>query len=453
MNKVLKLLFTPFVFLYKLLDKFIITPISKVIYQILKKIKFKPKFFEKYLSKPNTLIYLSLLLAITMFFFVDNKATRLVENEAEVLDDQPITLIYNEEAFVVEGLPKSVDITLIGRRSDLYLAKQLGNHKVTLDLSGYTVGDYKVKLKFNHSVETVNYKLDPSTVQIKISEKISSVKSLTYDIFNQDKLDPKLSIGEVTLSSGEVIVKGSESTLDKIATVKALVDVSNEKLTGAGKFKLENVPLVAYDENGKIINNVEMVPKTIEAEVVVTSNNIEVPVKVVTTGTATVGFAISDITTSTSKVTLYGDQSILDNIKFIEAVIDITNLNSDKTYSVSLTKPNGVRYMNVSTTTVEVSVQQESSIEVEISPIVPRNLDDKYAANAASIQDTSVTIIVKGVKSILNSLDTTTITAYVDLSGFGPGTHNVPIIIEGKDVRLTFTPKVKTISIIVSTKK
>jgi len=453
MNKILKILLFPFKFIYKVIDKFIVTPASKLLYLGNKKIKVNPKFFEKYLSNPNTLIYISLVLAVTMFFFIDSKTTRLIENEAEILENQPITLLYNEEAFVIDGLPKTVDITLIGRRSDLYLAKQLGNHKVTLDLSGYTVGDYKVKLKYNHSVETVNYKLDPSTVQIKISEKISGVKTLAFDIFNQDKLDPKLSIGNVTLASGEVIVKGSETTLNKVASVKALVDVSDESLVGAGTYKLENIPLVAYDENGKIINNVEMVPETISADIIVTSNNIEVPVKVVTTGVATLGYAINEITTSVSKITLYGEQSVLDNIKFIEAAIDITNISEDKTYSVSLTKPNGVRYMSVTTTTVDVTVQQESSIEIDISPIVFRNLDEKYAANAASIQDTSVGVIVKGVKSVLNTLDNTTITAYVDLAGYGPGTHNVPISIEGKDVRLSFTPKVKTVSIIISNQK
>ena len=451
--KILRIIFTPFRLLYRFIDKYIIIPISKFIYTAYKRFKLSPKIIEKFFSRPNILLYVSLALAIIMFFFVDNKTTRLVENEAEILDNQPVTLIYNEEAFVVDGVPKTVDITLIGRRSDLYLAKQLGNHKVTLDLSGYSEGNHKVKLKYNHSVETVKYKLDPSTINVVISPKVSAVKSLTYDIYNQDKLDLKLSIGTVSLEHSEVVIKGSKNTLDKVATVKALVDVGSDKLTGAGNFKIENVPLVAYDENGKIINNVEIVPKKINADVTVTSNNVEVPVKVITDGTATVGFAISDISSSVSKVTLYGEQSILSNIKYIEAVIDIDGLNENKTYSVTLTKPNGVRYMSASTTSVEVTVQQESSVEITVSPIVFRNLDSKYAANASSIQDTSVVVIVKGVKSVLNSIDQSNITAYVDLTGFGPGNHDVPIIIEGSDPRLTFTPKVKTISVVISNKK
>ena len=44
----------------------------------------------------------------------------LIETSAEVLYDQPISATYNEEAYVVEGLPKTVDITLIGRKSDVF---------------------------------------------------------------------------------------------------------------------------------------------------------------------------------------------------------------------------------------------------------------------------------------------------------------------------------------------
>ncbi len=210
--------------------------------------------------------------------------------------------------------------------------------------------------------------------------------------------------------------------------------------------------MVAYDETGKIINNVEMVPNKVVASVIVTSNNIEVPVKIVPTGEATVGYAISEIISSVSKVTLYGEQSILENIKYIEAEIDITGLNANKTYSVSLVKPNGVRYMSATTTTVDVAVQQESSIEIEVQTR-SINVNEKYVANVASVNDTKVIVIVKGAKTVLNSVKASDISAVADLAGYGLGTHNVPITIEGVDVRLTYIPKVKTISIIISQQK
>lgn len=449
MMKIFKVLVTPFIGLYKVIDKFIIEPISKFIYFVYKRFHVKQGWFEKLLNRSHALIYVSLAFAVGMFFYIDNRAQTLISNEAEVIENQPLIVIYNEEAFVVEGIPKTVGITLIGRRSDLYLAKQLDNHKVTLDLSSYGIGQHKIKLKYNHAVETVQYKLDPSSVTVKISEKVSASKSLTFDVLNQDKLDPKLAIEKVTLITDSVVIKGSEAILDKVATVKALVDVNNGDLTKAGIFKIEDIPLVAYDDNGIIINNVEIVPSKISADVVVTSYSIEVPIKVVTTGTATTGYAVSELTSSVIKVALYGEQSALANIQFIEADIDISNLSSDKTFNVSLTKPNGVRYMSETATTVSAIIQSEATIEVEAVAVTMRNLDDRYMASAASVDETKVIVIVKGVKSVLNTIDANNITAYVDLAGLGVGTHNVPVAVEGDDVRVTYTSKVKTITVII----
>ena len=63
----------------------------------------------------------------------------MIENEAEIIKNVPVNLIYNEEAYVVENVPETVDITITGRKSDIYLAKQLGEFAVELDLSKYNV--------------------------------------------------------------------------------------------------------------------------------------------------------------------------------------------------------------------------------------------------------------------------------------------------------------------------
>jgi len=39
-------------------------------------------------------------------------------------DKQKVIPTYNEELYVVEGLPKTVDITLIGQKRHIFLAKQ-----------------------------------------------------------------------------------------------------------------------------------------------------------------------------------------------------------------------------------------------------------------------------------------------------------------------------------------
>ena len=73
-----------------------------------------------------------------MFLLIDSKVINLVKTEAEEIRGVPVVVKYNEEAYVIEGVPETVDITLTGRKSDIYLAKQLGEYEVVLELGKKT---------------------------------------------------------------------------------------------------------------------------------------------------------------------------------------------------------------------------------------------------------------------------------------------------------------------------
>ena len=288
-------IFKPFIklikFIYSLIDKYIVVPISRLVYRINELSRNNSGKIERILNRPNVLIYVSLFCAIVVFVLIDRKSINLLSDEAEILSGQKVNVIYNEEAYVVEGVPSSVDITLIGRKSDLYLAKQIGEHEVVLDLSDYKPGTYKVKLQYNHSIDTVNYKLDPSTINVKISKKVSVEKDIEYDLLNEDKLNKKLSIKSVKLDRNSVYVRGSEETLNKIAKVKALIDLKTANLTEKGTFTVDSIMLVAYASDGSIIENIETVPAKINASVTVDSYYAELPIKITTTGNLKNGYA------------------------------------------------------------------------------------------------------------------------------------------------------------------
>ena len=108
----------------RLIDKIIITPIMKLFIKVSELFNHNNKTIEKLFANKQSLIIISLLLSFLIFYAVDRNSSILVNNSAEILYSQPINAIYNEEAYVVEGLPESVDVVLIGRKSDIYLAKQ-----------------------------------------------------------------------------------------------------------------------------------------------------------------------------------------------------------------------------------------------------------------------------------------------------------------------------------------
>lgn len=452
--KVLKIIFTPFILIfkliYKLIDFLIITPISRIIYRVNDLLKNNSNKFEKILNRPNVLIYVSLLCAVSLFLLVENQVINLTEREAEIIRDQKVNVIYNTEAYVVEGAPEAVDITLIGAKGSVALATQLGSHEVVLDLAKYGPGTYKVKLKYNHTVEAVDYKLDPSTVTVKISPKVSKAMNVQYDLMNEDKLDEKLSVSKVSIDTTEVIVKSSQEILNKVAVVKALVDASKVNLKESGDFKIEDVPLIAYDANGDKLEYVEMVPSKVTATVTIDSYHATKQVRVVTTGTIAPGKAILSASPDVTEVEVYGEKSIVDNISVINAEVPLDNISSDKSVSVDLVRPAGVRYISKTKANVNVKVGNESQRTIEGVTITTVNLADGLSAGLAEDEST-ISVILKGVESVINNSDVneSSVRAYVDLSGLGAGTHDLPIKVEITDYRITAQPVKTEVKVVI----
>ena len=119
--------------IYKVIDKLIIIPITKFMLMISDKFKNRTDRFEKWIKRKNTLLLISLILAVVLFLYVDSESTAIITDSVEVLYGQKVSVTYNNNSYVIDGMPESVDVTLIGRRVDLYLAKQLSGGIVTAD--------------------------------------------------------------------------------------------------------------------------------------------------------------------------------------------------------------------------------------------------------------------------------------------------------------------------------
>ena len=429
--------------IYKFVDKFIVTPISKVVYEVSAKIKQFDKL-EKVLNRPNVLIYVSLVLAIILFFFVDSKVITLA-NTAEIISGQPINVKYNSDAYVVEGIPESVDITLMGRKSDLYLAKQLGDHEVILDLTDYEPSEepQKVKLTYNQTIDSISYKLDPSFVTVTIKKKVSSLKNITYDLMNAEKLDAKLSVKSVELSKNEVVVKGSQDTLDKISSVKALIDLSDPRYTEKGTYNVDNVSLVAYDDNGLKLSNVEIVATNVTATMELDSYSQEVPIRVITTGDLVTGKAISSITIngkSSYSVTVYGEQSVIDSITSVPVTVDVSDQGASgaKTYKVTISKPSGIRYISESSATIVLNFGEAKQKTIEGVKVDQKNIPTGMVANAKTPEDATVSVQVVGVESVINEITAENISAYIDLTGYTEGDHSIEVQVENDDTKVKY---------------
>ena len=443
MKKIGKAIGRFFKAIYRVIDKLIVTPISRLIFNIREYLRGKNFKLDYIFNRPNFMIYVSLILAVVVFLLIDSRVITLVESEAEVITNVPVTVNYNEEAYVVEGIPETVDIVLIGRKSDIYLAKQLGTNNVILDLSDYEARDsaYRVYLSYTKSIDSIDYKLDPSYVTVTIKDKISVTKTIDYDLINEKYLSEELSVESVELARSEVVVKGSEDAINDIASVKALIDLSDEALTDVGTYTLNNVRLVAYDSQGEVLDNIEIVPTTLSATITLDTYSKSVPIDVRTTGTLVTGKAIASILINNSNsysVTIYGDEEQISSITSVPVTINVDGegTNSTRNYNVTISRPTGVRALSENNASITVTFGDERQKEVELSTISSRNLASGYTANI--IGTSSVPVIVKGVQSVIDNVDASNINAYIDLEGYTPGEYDVEVQIENDDPRLNY---------------
>ena len=431
-----------------LFDRLIITPITKLILKVTDLSKNNKASFDKILTNKQSLLVISLIAAFAIFYTVDQKNANLIDNSAEVIYGQPVRAIYNEELYVVEGVPKTADVTLIGRQWDVYLAKQYPADEIVLDLQDLKPGTHTVSMKYKQSVETVEYKIDPSNVNVHVYEKVSANRELTYDVIHKDNLDTKLNIESVSLSRDTVIIKGAEYKLEKVAAVKALVDIDNLTETKVGSISVKDVPLVAYDQEGNTID-VEIVPEKVDAIVKISSPKKNVPIKVVTTGELD-NKAIKSLIPSISTITVYGAEKALEDIEYVEAEINIDGVKGDKKYTVDLKLPFGVRELSEKTITVTLKVDDIVTKEIKGVKISSINLSSGLKVQALSKEDSSIAVVIIGSKSIINSVDSSKITAYIDLEGLKIGEHEVEIKVSGENDKVSYSSNIKKIKIKIS---
>ena len=435
-------------------DKVLITPIMKIVLHITDFFKNVARGLERLISTKQALLIISLIFAFLAFYKLDKDSSIMMNNYAERLNGEPVTAIFNEEAYVIEGVPEKADVVLIGNKSNIYLAKQYPSKGISLDLRDLSVGTHRVQLKYSQSFSFVDYTIDPSYVTVVVYDKVTSVREVGYEILHRESLDSKLDITSVSLAKTEVTIKGNEKTLEKVGYVKVLIDLNNLVNPKAGTVTLKNCNLVAYDDDGNVVN-VEILPKQIDVELTLSSSSKLVPIKVMPQeGTKlALGYAISSLTPSTSSVEIYGSDENIAKIDYVPVYVDVSGLSSDKSFTVNLQKPVGVRDLSIKTINVDLTVTKESQQEVDDIPIIHQNLDSSLKVITMSKDDVKTSVLVRGSEAALKSLDSSKITAMIDLAEYTTvGEYEVEVKVFGEDTKLTYEPKTKKIKVVISKK-
>ena len=103
--------------------------------------------------------------------------------------------------------------------------------------------------------------------------------------------------------------------------------------------------------------------------------------------------------------------------------------------------------MSVNNITVNVALSSVSNKTLDNIGIEPRNLADNLKVQALDASSSLVSVTLKGVSSVVDSITADDIVAYIDLDGYQAGTYAVDVKVEGNDVRVQYTSKTKKVKI------
>ncbi|MBQ1788532.1 MAG: hypothetical protein II004_06340, partial [Erysipelotrichaceae bacterium] len=378
-------------------------------------------FSSKYLG------LFALLLACLAYFVATYDNSSAMLSSSKLLSNVGINARYNSETFELSGLPSACEVVLTGEAANVNnAASKKGSCQI--DLEGYTEGMHTVKVNAIGFGDNINTIVSPSEVTVTLKKKTTMQFDLSYDFINQNQLDSRYILSEPSFAQGTKInIRASQDTLNSIALVKALIDVSGQ----TGDFEI-NAPLVAYDKNGQAVN-AEIVPGSVTASVKISSPSIEVPIKLKPVGQIPVGLAIDTaVIVDHQSTRIYGPENILNGIREIYVNFDMSTVtdNVDKDIMLPVVLPSGVSASDVTVVNVRVSLTTVETTVLEDIPLYYHNNYNNLAISSVSLM--SVDVELSGSANNIAAVSVDDVEVYFEMPS-EPGTYTLPLYVVSTD--------------------
>lgn len=384
-------------------------------------------FLDKVLFNEKYSKVVSLVLAVLLYAIVNYNALSTSFQSSlrysKTLSDVTVLAKYNSDTFEISGLPEKVDVILTGDAANVTSAANAENGTVICDLDGLTEGEHEIKLTTEGYGNNVNVVVNPTNVNVVMKKKTTRQFDISYDFINQDKMEQIYSAGTPEFEYTKINVRASKDTLDSIAFVKALIDVSGQ----SADFEQDAV-LVAYDSSGKPVN-ADIVPNTVHVKVPVASPNKSVNIQVQVSGEVPDGKAIDSITMDQQTVTIYGSETTLANIDQVVVTLDAGTLTKDSTVLRPIVLPAGVTSATNTQVTMNITLADAEEKTIDDIPINVINNNKHYKASQPD-NKTTTSVTVKGTKNNIDKLAADDINVYIDMKDVQPGLQKFALQIE-----------------------
>jgi YbbR domain-containing protein len=393
---------------------------------VMRIVRFFSMWIDRLLFSPHSGKIVSLILAIVLYVAINFNIGEIIFEtpitSGVTIDAIPVTVISNDEVYEVSGLPTEVKAYVIGDMSDITLIRTQKAYSVVADLTGLLEGTHEVKLAPKDFSTRVEVALSQSTAVVTIKKKVSQHFNLEYDYINTDKMNQEFVLSDPIFVDQEIIIRASQDTLYKIGIVKALIDAS-----GVTADFTQEAPIVAYDQDGNKMD-VDIIPSSVSVSVGVSSPNKTVGIEIVPNGDIPNGKAIESITLDQQTVTIFGKDTVLQNIDTIQVPIDATTLSTDTSLVADIPLPTGVKKTSVSRVNMQITLGDGVSGRVEDVFIQFINNVNGYRFTLINSSDTVTGIDLFGTQSNVDTVTSDDFYVYFDMSKLEPGEQDVQLL-------------------------
>ena len=388
---------------------------------------------KKRLTNNFSLKIISLVLAI-MFWLV---IASIEDPETTKNFTIPVTKVNedlvreNDKTYeVISG--NTVTITARGRQSILSKLT-VEDFKAVADFANLSfTGAIPIEVTFLHGSNQVEITKGGNTMmQVSIEELATVDKVVSIKI--EGSVITGKAIGSVTVEPNMIRLEGAKTTIDRISSVYAVVNVS-----GLSEDSSIVVKPVVYDSNGDVIDTTDITFSKDSLNVNVTLVNTKtVPIEWNIDVSAADGYGIESKDFTPSEVLIAGSEEQLSSIskitldeyvaygltEGIEYEVDLEDIV--KGLGVELVNPEENRKVKLA---VRVAAYGTTNGLIEFNQIQLKGASGDYVYTV--IGETSIPYVVSGLATDLEILDATKLNFSLDVKDLAPGSHTLPLVLE-----------------------
>ncbi|ARJ38749.1 hypothetical protein CSV71_12025 [Sporosarcina sp. P21c] len=313
---------------------------------------------DKFMDSPWFLRLTALFLAIMLFLSVkaeDQSSRNTIGDVFDLLQDVPVEVYYDTENLVVTGVPDMVNMTIEGPAQIVQTTKLLKDFTLKLDLQNLTLGEHTVRIQAENLSDKLDVRLDPSTVNINIEEKVTQSFRVDPEM-NTRLLAEGYEVKSMGVHPSSINVTGAKSVVDAISFVK--VSITNDGSLNKSFEQKSRVRVLDRDLN-KL--SVELDPEEVTVKVDIQEYSREIPLKLQQKGQSPDGITIESAVPDVQSIRVYGPKSIVDAIKEIPVELDIDKINKSGKVEVDIKNPEGITKVTPAKLKIQVKVSGDTS--------------------------------------------------------------------------------------------